>query len=136
MPIEITETTSSKVMGTTSVAGSTKTTVHQIELMDLNPDWCSLQMQIPDSFTVTNINDQISEAMQQANEAMAQMDPEQQAMLESMGLGDMLSGMSGAAVSGVLRLQPAVPVRLWPQLQRRQPAVRTCRRPANCRVRA
>lgn len=114
MPIKVDETTSSKVMGRTSVSGRTVSTIGDIGVIDLNPGYCGLEMQVPDGYTVTDINQQISDslaqsgassnemaqAMQQANEAMASMTPEQQAMLQSMGMGDMFSGMTGSAGTG------------------------------------
>lgn len=101
LPIKMDETTSSSVMGRTSVSGRTVTEIGDIGVVDLNPGYCGLEMQIPDGYTVTDINAQISDAISQSGmtseelaAAMQQVTPEQQAMLESMGMSDMLSGMA------------------------------------------
>lgn len=45
-------------------------------------------------------SEEMSQAMQEYNEAMSQMTPEQRAMMENMGMGDMMRQAMGGAAGG------------------------------------
>lgn len=108
LPIVIEQTTSSKVMGRTSVSGKSESHVANIRLWDLPPNWCG-DVQAPPDYTVTDLNEQLDEAtapdgtsqaemqdaMREAREAMQQMTPEQQRMMEQLGMGDMMQQAMG-----------------------------------------
>jgi len=112
IPLEMDQTTSSKALGAIGVKGRSQQYITAVELIDFEPGWCDLSL-IPADYEVTDVDaqlaeamggtnsDEMSEAMQQYNDAMAQMTPEQRAMMESMGMGDMMGqAMGGAAAAG------------------------------------
>ncbi len=128
MPIRVESETSSKVLGRSMVGGKSESVIHSTMLMDVTSGWCD-ERPLPEGYTLTDINEQLdqvmgsgelsaamnspemAEAMQQANEAMAQMSDEEKAMMEQFGLGGMLGGAasvdsssdaSGAAGAGAL----------------------------------
>ena len=128
MPIRIESETSSKVLGRSMVSGKSESVINKTMLMDVTSAWCD-ERPLPEGYTHTDINEQLdqvlgsgevsaalnspemAEAMQQANEAMAQMSDEEKAMMEQFGLGGMLGGAasvdsssdaSGAAGAGAL----------------------------------
>jgi hypothetical protein len=113
MPLETEQTVASKIMGKTKISGKSKSVVTGIKLVDFRPEWCSESL-MPPEYAVTDIDQQVADAlsqappggqtaaspemadaMQQLNDAMAQMTPEQKAMMEQFGL----EGMVGGAVS-------------------------------------
>jgi hypothetical protein len=110
VPIVMDQTTSSSVMGATMVKGRTEHYVTSMSLVDFESGWCD-QTLMPAAYTVTDVDEQIAEAMgssgvdsdqmsestQQYNEAMQNITPEQRAMMESMGMGDMMQQAMGAA---------------------------------------
>lgn len=111
IPLEIDQTVSSRVMGRTMVSGRSHHVITSIRLVDFDPAWCS-QSLMPAGYAVTDIDQQISEAlgsgdmpssdemsqaMEEYNRAMEQLTPEQRAMMEQMGMGDMMQGMMGGA---------------------------------------
>ena len=110
LPLEIDSTVSSKIMGATAVSGRTRNILSNVRLVKFYPEWCTESL-MPTDYAVTDIDQQLSEAMgasgmdsaemseamQEYNQAMEQMTPEQRAMMESMGIGDMMQqGMQGA----------------------------------------
>jgi hypothetical protein len=113
IPLVMDQTTSSSVMGKTMVSGRSQHYLTSIKTVEFNQQWCD-QTLMPSSYAVTDVDaqiagamgssgvdaDQMSEAMQQYNEAMENMTPEQQAMMESMGMGDMMQQAMGAAGAG------------------------------------
>ena len=112
IPIVIEQTTSSMVMGRTMATGKSESHVSNIRLRDLPSDYCGTEIQAPDGYQVTDMNQQMSEAMsntdmpssaemaeamQQYNEAMQQMTPEERQMMEQFGMAGAMSQMGGAA---------------------------------------
>lgn len=116
MPLESTSYTESKIHGGPmmdglSMQGGSHMIVTGVSLVDTNSAWCTKSL-LPPDFPVTDIDQQISEAMsgtssaemeqamQQYNEAMQNMTPEQKQMMEQMGVGSMLDQMMGGGVPG------------------------------------
>ena len=112
MPLEIDQTTTSSAVGAIKVKGRTRSVITSVELVDFEPEWCNESL-MPADYTVIDIDQQLaeamggtdsqemSEAMQEYNDAMSKMTPEQRAMMESMGMGDMMQqAMGGAAAAG------------------------------------
>lgn len=112
MPLEIEQTSSSKVMGRTMVGGRSRSIVTGIRLTE-TPGSCG-EIPVPEGYTVTDVNEQMSqamaggdgpssdemaEAMEQYNQAMQSMTPEQQQMMEQLGMGNMTGGANPAAQS-------------------------------------
>lgn len=109
MPLLTEQETTSKIMGRTQGRGKSMSIVTNIRLKEL--PWVSCgEVPIPEGYAVTDMNQQMSEAMggggtqssaemaqamQQYNEAMQQMTPEQQQMMEQFGIGDMMTQMGG-----------------------------------------
>jgi hypothetical protein len=98
IPIVIEQTTSSSVMGRTMISGKSESHVSNIRLRDLPPGYCERELQAPDGYQVTNMNEQMdassaemAAAMQEYNAAMQQMTPEQQQMMQQLGLGGMMT---------------------------------------------
>jgi len=95
-------------MGVTTVSGRSRNIVSSVEMVGFDREWCNESL-MPADYAVTDIDEQLAEAlggtdsaemsqaMQEYNEAMAQMTPEQRAMLEGMGMGDMMQQGMGAA---------------------------------------
>ena len=118
VPIKIEQTTTSRVMGRVSARGDSETTIANIRVRDLPSDWCSRPLTLPSNYEVSDLNQQMSEAMsgasgapgasdpeiaaamQQYQDAMAGMTDEQRQMLENMGMGDMLSQYGGGSPGG------------------------------------
>lgn len=110
LPLEIDQTTSSKVMGVTTVSGRSRSIISSVEMVSFDREWCNESL-MPAAYAVTDIDEQLaeamggtnaeemSEAMQEYNAAMEQMTPEQRAMMESMGMGDMMGQMMGGAAA-------------------------------------
>lgn len=111
LPIVIEQTTSAKVMGTTSVSGKSESHVANIRIWDLPAGWCG-EVQAPPGYEVTNVNEQMNaaastpgtpsdaemrEAMNQYSEAMENMTDEQRAMMEQFGMGEMMQQMMGSS---------------------------------------
>lgn len=110
LPLEIDQTISSGVAGSVSVSGRSHSIVTSVRNVDFHSGWCS-QSLMPTGYTVTDIDEQISqamgesgmsspemqEAMQEYEEAMEQMTPEQRQMMEQFGMGDMMQQMMGGA---------------------------------------
>jgi hypothetical protein len=101
VPLEIEQTVSSRIAGTTMVSGTSHALITGFEVIPLPPQWCT-QSLMPTDYAVTDIDQQVTEAMsganapssaemaeamQQYNEAMQQMTPEQRQMMEQFGLG-------------------------------------------------
>ena len=107
LPLEIDQTTSSRVMGVTTVSGRSRSIISSVEMVNFDRQWCNESL-MPAAYTVIDIDEQLaeamggtnpeemSEAMQEYNAAMEQMTPEQRAMMESMGMGDMMGGAAAA----------------------------------------
>lgn len=116
MPIRIESESESKVLGRSMISGKMESVVHGTMLMDVAPGWCD-ERPIPEGYTVTDIDEQLdqvmgsdsanaamnspemAEAMQQAQEAMAQMSDEEKAMMEQFGLGAMLGGSASTGAT-------------------------------------
>ena len=108
LPLEIDQTIESKVMGRTSVSGRSHSIITDVRLVDFHSGWCSESL-LPPTMPVQDVDQQISEAMsqsgaqsaemaeamQQYNEAMQNMSPEERRMLEQMGMGNMMEMMGG-----------------------------------------
>jgi hypothetical protein len=106
IPLEMDQTTSSKALGAVGVSGRSQQFITGVELLDFDEEWCN-ETWMPADYTVTDIDqelaqsmggqdsEEMAQAMQDYNEAMSQMTPEQRAMMESMGMGDMMR-QSGA----------------------------------------
>lgn len=112
LPLKINSRVTSRILGKSVISGDSESTILDIGLVPMPAGWCTRDI-VPPGFEITNVseqldqamgqegmpsNDEMSAAMQQMNEAMAQMTPQQRAMVENMGLGDMM-GM-GAAGAG------------------------------------
>ncbi len=122
LPLEMDSTVSSTVMGRTSVSGRSHMLVTDIEVVNINPQWCSQSLMPPD-YPVVDINQQIQqsmqdagvdsaeldEAMQELNRAMEQMTPEQREMMERMGMGSMMEQATGGASAQSAPGSAAVP---------------------------
>lgn len=111
IPLEMDQTTSSSVMGRTMVSGRGRHIVTSIREVIFRQEWCSESL-MPSGYTVTDVDQQlsqalgntdsaeVSQAMEEYNQAMQQMTPEQRAMMESFGMGDMMQQAMGAAAGG------------------------------------
>jgi putative peptidoglycan binding protein len=124
LPLEMDSTVTSTIMGRTSVSGRSHMLVTGIEVVNINPQWCSQSLMPPD-YPVVDINQQIqqsmqdagvdsaelNEAMQELNRAMEQMTPEQREMMERMGMGSMMEQATGGTAAlpapSVAPAQPA-----------------------------
>jgi Putative peptidoglycan binding domain len=118
LPLEIEHTVSSRIAGATMVRGSSHAVVTGFDVVPLPPQWCeqSLMPGPDEGYTFIDIDQQISDALggaggaggagsgqgdavaaglQQLNEAMEQLTPEQREMLNQFGLGG-LGGLSQA----------------------------------------
>jgi hypothetical protein len=91
------------------ISGKSESVISKTMVMDVAPGWCG-ERPIPEGYTLVDIDEQLNEAlnsdsansamnspelaeaMQQASEAMAQMTPEQQEMMASFGLDNLLGG--------------------------------------------
>jgi hypothetical protein len=107
MPMEAENTTSSRLMGVTQISGTSHSVVTGFNIIPLPPQWCEASL-MPAGYAVTDIDQQVAEilrnapgggsggspetaqGMQQLNEAMQQMTPEQRQMMEQFGLGGMM----------------------------------------------
>jgi len=113
IPLEIETTVSSSVMGRTMISGKSKSVVGNIRLAPLRSDWCGEQP-LPDGYTITDVDQQMSDAMSGAgagsspemaeamaeyNEAMQNMTPEQREMMEKMGLGSAMAAAGGGVAT-------------------------------------
>jgi hypothetical protein len=113
VPLKMDQTVESKVAGMSMASGRTAMEVYQVKRVSLPKDWCE-QNFLPPGMPITDGNEQINQAMggqsgdgetaaemsdaqKQLNEAMQQMTPEQRAMMEKMGLGNMQQMMGGKA---------------------------------------
>ncbi len=110
MPLELDQTVSSSVNGRTSVSGRSHQVVTNVQVVDFEPGWCE-QSLMPPNYAVIDVDQQINEAlaesgmtsedlsaaMQEYQQAMEQLTPEQRQMMEQMGMGDMMQQMGGGA---------------------------------------
>ena len=110
VPLVMDQTTSSSVMGKTMVSGRTQHYITSIKLIDFKPQWCE-QTLMPPGYAVTDVDAQLAEAMgssgmdseemtaamEEYNQAMQQMTPEERQMMEQFGLGGAMSQMGGGA---------------------------------------
>jgi len=111
VPLEMDQTTSSKALGAIVVSGRSQSFITGVELLDFDQQWCDSSLMPPD-FEVVDIDQQLAEAMggqdsaemaaamEEYNQAMAQMTPEQRAMMERMGMADMMNQAMGGAGEG------------------------------------
>ncbi len=121
LPLSIESKVTSKIMGKSVISGDSLSVITDVSLKPMPSGYCEQDI-VPPDFEITNVGEEIEKAlaqqggsagsapgmpsnaemeaaMQQMEEAMAQMTPEQKQMMESMGLGDMM-GMGGAAAVG------------------------------------
>jgi len=120
MPLLTEQETTSKIMGRTQGRGKSMSIVTNIRIKEL--PWVSCgEVPIPEGYAVTNMNQQMSEAMgggdAQSSAEMAQamqkyneMTPEQKQMMEQFGVSDMMSQMGGknpAAAPQTASVQPS-----------------------------
>lgn len=107
IPMEAESTISSRIMGVTQISGTSRSVVTGFNVIPLPPQWCEASL-MPAGYAVTDIDQQVAEVlrnapgggsggsseaaqgMQQLNEAMQQMTPEQRQMMEQFGLGGMM----------------------------------------------
>lgn len=107
MPMEAENTTSSRLMGVTQISGTSHSVVTGFNIIPLPPQWCEASL-MPADYAVTDIDQQVADVlrnapgggsggsseaaqgMQQLNEAMQQMTPEQRQMMEQLGMGGMM----------------------------------------------
>jgi uncharacterized phage infection (PIP) family protein YhgE len=107
MPMEAENTTSSRLMGVTKISGTTHSVVTGFNIIPLPPQWCETSL-MPADYAVTDIDQQVADVlrnapgggsggsseaaqgMQQLNEAMQQMTPEQRQMMEQFGMGGIM----------------------------------------------
>ncbi|NGP54445.1 peptidoglycan-binding domain-containing protein [Thioalkalivibrio sp. XN8] len=108
LPLEIEQTVESKVLGRTSVSGRSHQIVTDIRLVEFRPEWCSESL-LPPGMPVRDIDQEIAdamgqsgtqsaemaEAMQQYEQAMQEISPEQRQMMEQFGVGGMMEQMMG-----------------------------------------
>jgi hypothetical protein len=104
MPL-ITETEmTSKIMGREMAVGKMRSYVTGIRVRELTWSECA-ELAVPEDYQLTDLNEEMSEAMggadtseemaaamQEYQQAMEGMTPEQQQMLESMGIGSVMGG--------------------------------------------
>jgi hypothetical protein len=112
MPLKMDQTVESKVAGMSMAGGRSAMEVYTVKRVSLPNDWCE-QNFIPPGMKMTDVNEQINQAMgqsssdpeaaaamsdaqKQMNEALQQMTPEQRAMMEKMGMGKMMGGTATA----------------------------------------
>jgi peptidoglycan hydrolase-like protein with peptidoglycan-binding domain len=109
LPLDIEQEVKSKVLGVTTVSGRSRNIISDLWVIDIDPQWCFGSI-MPTEYEVTDIDAQLNEAMgaagnsdpetqeamQEYQQAMEQMTPEQRAMMEQMGMGDMMNQMGGA----------------------------------------
>ena len=114
LPLEIDQTNSSRVMGVTTVSGRSRNIISSVQMVDFDREWCNETL-MPASYAVTDIDAQVAEAlggtdsnqMREYNQAMEQMTPEQRAIMESMGMGDMMNQAAAAtAQTGSSNVSP------------------------------
>jgi hypothetical protein len=113
LPLEIDQTIESRALGAVSISGRTHSVVTDVSLVDFRPEWCSESL-LPPNMPVRDIDEEIAgamgesgmgspemaEAMQEYEQAMQQMTPEQRQMMEQFGLGDMMGQMAGGGTAG------------------------------------
>ena len=107
MPIIIDQTTRSKVMGRTSVSGKSESHVANIRILPLETDWCNVTMEVPDGYTLTDVNEEIENALSDAGLSQEEMQGmEQMSQNQSGGTSpmDLLGGLFGG--SGTSSGQP------------------------------
>lgn len=136
LPLEMDSTVTSTVMGRTSVSGRSHMLVTGIEVVNINPQWCT-QSLMPPEYPVVDVNQQIqqsmqgsgvdsaelNETMQELNRAMEQMTPEQRAMMERMGMGSMMEQATGGV--GALPSAPSAPAQSAPSASGLSAALRS-----------
>jgi hypothetical protein len=125
IPLRMTSTVSSKILGATQVSGQSDHRVYSVELVELPPEWCVLDF-TPEGVEVQDIDAQIeqamagagagsgqqdmqqmNEAMQQMNEAMQSLTPQQQQMMAQMGLSNMVGAGAPGMAAGAAAAAPA-----------------------------
>jgi hypothetical protein len=103
LPLEIDQTVSSGIAGQTTVSGRSHSIVTSVRDVTYHTGWCS-QSLMPAEYTITDVDEQLSqiyddagmsapevqESMQQYQEAMQSITPEQRQVLEQMGMADMM----------------------------------------------
>ncbi len=119
LPLEIESKVSSKIMGVTVLSSNSESNVTDVRLVPMPDGWCERSI-VPPDFDITNINEQLDSVMgggsnqgmtaeqqqemdanaRQMNEVMQNITPEQKAMMEKMGMGDMLGNMLGNQKQG------------------------------------
>ena len=119
IPIVMQQKNTSSMMGREMGGGESESHVVNIRLWDLPPDWCGAPPTPPDGYTVSNLNEAMSDmqmpssaematAMQDYEAAMAGMTDEERQMLEQMGMGDLMQqAMSGGANPAAAQQAPA-----------------------------
>jgi hypothetical protein len=126
MPMEVEQTTSARIMGVTQGSGTSRSVVTGFNIIRLPSQWCEASL-MPAGYAVTDIDQQVSEilrdapgggaggsaeaagAMQQINEAMQQLTPEQRQMMEQLGMGGMMP--QAPAANPATRSEAAPPAR-------------------------
>jgi hypothetical protein len=111
MPLKMDQTVESKIAGMSMAGGRSTMEVYTVRRVKLPDDWCG-QNFLPPGMPITDVNEQINEAMGQSGNAEAaaamadaqkQMDeafknltPEQRKMMEGMGLDKLMGGQKAA----------------------------------------
>ena len=105
MPLDMVQQTTSSIMGRSSMSSRSRNMVTNTSQVDLNRAWCDETIMPPD-YTVMDVDQQLSQAlsggggeemaaaMQEYQDALDSMSPEDRRRLEEMGLGDMLGSMA------------------------------------------
>jgi hypothetical protein len=106
IPLEIDQTSSSSIMGIKRVSGRSKNYITGVRLVDFYPEWCNESL-MPTSYAVTDIDKELSDAiggaggvdgaMADYNESLEKMSPADRALLEGMGVGNMVESQMRAA---------------------------------------
>ncbi len=105
MPLDMEQQTTSTIMGRSSMSSRSRNLVTNTSRVDLNRSWCDDTI-MPPGYTVMDVDQQLSQAlagggneemaaaMQEYQDALDSMSPEDRRRLEEMGLGDMLGSMT------------------------------------------
>ena len=106
MPLEIDQTSSSSIMGIRTASGRSKHYITGVRLVDFYPEWCNESL-MPTSYAVTDIDQQLSEAiggeagidsaLADYNQARGNMKAPDQALLDGMGVDNMIESQMRAA---------------------------------------
>ncbi len=111
MPLKMDQTVESKVAGMSMAGGRSTMEVYTVRRVKLPDDWCGQDF-LPPGMPITDVNEQINQAMgqsgdsetaaamsdmqKQMDEAFKNLTPEQRKMMEGMGLDKLMGGQKAA----------------------------------------